>query len=98
MLAFWLGLLGPIVALVGWFGFHSLPALLIGTLCYVAEVLLECRRNGFSDRGTDIVVFVFGCIAGCFIPDVPWYICGAVASNFYNIYMTLLAMVLQFFF
>ena len=50
MLAFWLGLLGPIVALVGWFGFHSLPALLIGTLCYVAEVLLECRRNGFSDR------------------------------------------------
>ena len=98
MLAFWLGLLGPIVALVGWFGFHSQLALLIGTLCYLAEVLLERNRNGLSDRGTDLIIFVFGCIAGYFIPGVPWYICGAVAINCYNIYMTLLAMLLQFFF
>lgn len=95
-MTFLIGLIGSAVGLVGWFAFRSPLLLFLGTGCYVAELLVERRRFGLSDRAPDLVFFVFGCIAGLFIETVPWYICGMITVNFYSVYMSLLSLLLLF--
>ena len=41
MLSFFIGLIGVLIALIGWFGFGSVIALIVGTALYIVETIIE---------------------------------------------------------
>ena len=92
MFSYFLGLIGSIVALVGWFGFHSLPLLIIGTVCYVIETIIEWKKLNAGAKAFDLIVFGIGCIIGAFIKSVPFYIVGLIAINCWSIIMSLITL------
>lgn len=83
-MAFLFGLIGSIVALVGWFGFKSVASVFVGTGLYLLETLLEWKDLNYNAKKLDILIVLLGCIVGLFIKRVPWYICGFLAINFYS--------------
>ena len=60
MISFLLGAAGSIIALVGWFGFHSLPALVIGTFLYILETILDSPMLQPQAYLADAGIFVIG--------------------------------------
>ena len=92
MFSYFLGLIGAIIALVGWFGFHSLPMLIVGTICYVIETIIEWTDLNRGAKAIDVVVFGIGCIVGAFIQSVPFYIVGLIAINIWSIIISLITL------
>lgn len=92
MFSYFLGLIGSIIALVGWFGFHSLPTLIIGTICYFIETIIEWNELNSGAKAIDVIVFGIGCIIGAFIKSVPFYIVGLIAINIWSIIMSLITL------
>ncbi len=80
MLSFLIGISGVLISLVGWFGFKSILLLVIGTLFYVIETLLEWRNLNTGAKFVDIIVFCVGCIVAA-IFKFPFYIGGMIAIN-----------------
>lgn len=83
MLSFFIGLIGVLVALIGWFGFDSLVALIVGTLLYVVETIIEWKNLNRGSKVIDIVVFIIGAIIALIVKN-PFYIGGMIAINIYS--------------
>ena len=83
MLSFFIGLIGVLTALLGWFVFKSLTLLVVGTVLYVIETIMEWNSLNPGAKVVDIVIFAIGCIVGCFV-KTPFYICGMLAINMYS--------------
>ena len=92
MFSFFLGLIGSIVALVGWFGFHSLPLLIIGTVCYFIETIIEWKNLNSGSKAFDVIVIVIGCIIGLFIKSVPFYTIGLIAINCWSVLLSIISL------
>lgn len=91
MLTFLLGLIGSIIALIGWFGFKSVILLIVGTLMYVIETILEWKDLNAGAKGLDVVIFVIGCVVALF-GKIPFYVGGMVAVNCFSALMSLLGL------
>lgn len=89
MLSFLLGLIGVIIALVGWYGSKSLPLLIIGTVLYFIETFIERKNLNQNAKKLDIIIIVIGCIVGL-ISGTPFYIPGMLAINFYSAIMSII--------
>lgn len=86
MVPFVVGLVGNLTAIIGWFGFHSIIAVLVGTLLYLIETAMEWRDLNLNAKLTDVLVFALGVGIGLFVKSVPWYICGMIALNIYGLF------------
>lgn len=84
-------LVGPIIALVGWFAFDSVIALIIGVLLYVIETIIEWRNLNTGAKFTDIIIFIIGSIVALFI-ETPFYIGGMIAIALYSGVMALFSL------
>lgn len=93
MISFVVGLIGVIVALVGWFGFHSLAALIVGTLFYVIESLIEWKKLNANAKLLDFFVIIIGCVIALAL-KTPFYIGGMLALNIYSGITILLSLLL----
>lgn len=88
------GLLGAIVGLVGWFGFKSVLLLVIGTVFYLIETIIEWKNLNAGAKMTDVIIIIIGCIIGLFI-KTPWYVCGMIAINIYSAIMNILGSIIS---
>lgn len=83
MLSFMFGFIGAAISLIGWFAFHSLPLLIVGTLFYVIETIIEWRQLNAGAKTLDILIFGIGAFISLFL-KTPFYICGLLALNIYS--------------
>ena len=100
MISFLIGLVDAVVALEGWFVFKSVKLLLIGTILYIIETLLEWRELNTNAKKLDIVIFVIGCVVAASLTLAPWYVGGMVAIAIYSLIVGAIGMIsmLKFFF
>lgn len=91
MISFFVGLVGAIIALVGWFGFHSLIALVIGTVLYIVETIMQLKELQPNALKFEITIFVVGCIVGLFL-KIPFYIGGMLATNIYSAVISIIGL------
>ena len=91
MFSFFIGLIGVLTALIGWFGYKSLTLLVVGTALYFVETLLEWKSLNANAKKLDIIIFIVGSIIALFI-NLPFYIGGMLALNFYSALMTLISL------
>ena len=91
MLSFFIGLIGSLIALIGWFAFDSIIALIIGVLLYVIETIIEWRNLNTGAKIVDIIIFIIGSIVALFI-ETPFYIGGMIAIAIYSGIMALLSL------
>lgn len=91
MIGFFIGLIGSIIALVGWFGFKSIILLVIGTILYLIETIIDWKQLNIGAKILDLVVFGIGCIIGAFIQSIPFYVGGLIAINIYSIILSIIA-------
>ena len=87
MISFIFGLIGVIIALVGWFGYHSLVALIVGTVLYLIETIMQLKELNQNAITFEIVIAVVGCLVSGFF-GVPFYVGGMVAINLYSVVIT----------
>ena len=90
MFSFLLGLVGVLIAFIGWFGFGSIALLVIGTVFYIVETILESNNLNGGARLLDIIIFIIGSIVAIVL-KMPFYIGGLLAINFYSALITLLS-------
>ena len=83
MLSFFIGFIGSIIALIGWFGYHSLPILIIGTIMYVIESFMDRNNLNKGAKMVDIIIVIIGAIVSVFI-TLPWYVCSMLAISIYS--------------
>ena len=83
MLSFFVGLIGVLIALIGWFGFESVIALIVGTALYIVETIIEWKNLNQGARVIDVVIFVIGAIIALIV-KTPFYIGGMIALNIYS--------------
>ena len=83
MLSFFIGLIGVLIALIGWFGFNSLVLLIAGTLLYIVETIIEWKHLNRGSKVIDIVIFIIGAIIALIV-KTPFYIGGMIAINIYS--------------
>jgi len=88
MLSFFIGLIGVLIALIGWFGFNSLVLLIAGTLLYIVETIIEWKHLNHGSKVIDIVIFIIGAIIALIV-KTPFYIGGMIAINIYSGVMAL---------
>ena len=93
MISFLIGLVGAIIGVVGWVGFGSIWALIIGLVAYIIETIMEKGSLNNSAIITDIFVFGIGCLIGLFVKSVPFYIMGLMFINLYSLLMGILGVV-----
>ena len=94
MLGVVLGLIGPLTSIVGWFGFHSLVCVIIGTALCIILTLLQWKDLNRNARRMDLVSFLVGSVVGILAKKAPaWYICGMLGISFYGLFVNLLAVV-----
>lgn len=86
-----IGFIGAIVALVGWFGFKSVPLLIIGFLGYVIETIIEWKDLNAGAKMFEIIIFAIGCIVGLFI-SVPFWVCGLLAISMYSLLIGIISL------
>jgi hypothetical protein len=84
MISFIIGLIGVIVGLVGWFGFHSIPLLIVGTAFYIIETIIEWKNLNDGAKLLDILIFGIGAIIGLFA-KIPFYVGGMIAINIFSL-------------
>ena len=85
MISFLLGLIGAVIALVGWFGFHSIVLLIIGVGLYIIETVMEWQKLNANAKKLDIVIFAIGCIIAALFTSAAWYVRGMVAIAIYSL-------------
>ena len=83
MLSMFIGCLGAIVGLVGWFCYHSSIALVIGFILYCIETIMQWNELNTNAKISESLIILIGCIVGIFV-KTPWYICGMLAITIYN--------------
>ena len=83
MVSFFIGLIGSVIALVGWFAFDSIISLIIGVSLYVIETIIEWKNLNTGAKVVDIIVFIIGSIIALFI-KTPFYIGGMIAIAIYS--------------
>lgn len=100
MFSFLIGLVGAVIALVGWFGFKSVILLVVGTALYVIETAIEWHELNVNSKKLDIVIFIIGCAVAAIFTSAPWYVGGMIAIAIYSLIMGVLglASILKFFF
>ena len=86
-----IGLAGVLTALIGWYGHKSVFLLTIGTVLYLVETLVEWKELNINAKKLDLFIFAVGSIVALFI-NLPFYIGGMLAINFYSALMTLIAL------
>lgn len=96
MISFFVGTLGAIIALVGWFGFHAVIPLLIGTALYIIETIMEWERLNFNAKIFDIVIFTIGSVIAIIYASAPWYVGGMIAIAIYNLILSVIGIVEMF--
>ena len=92
MISFWIGFIGAIIGVVGWFGFGSIWALVIGFAAYIIETIMERKELNRNAKLLDIVILAIGCIVGLFVKSVPFYVMGLIFINIYSLLMGLLGL------
>lgn len=90
-MSMFLGLFGSIIILVGWFGFQSEIAIIVGIGLYVLETILEWEKLNASAKAVDVFIFFIGFSIGLFI-DTPAWICGLIAVSIYSLLMGLVTL------
>ena len=91
MFASLIGLVGVLTALIGWYGYKSVLLLAIGTGLYLVETLIEWKNLNMNAKKLDLFIFVLGSVVALFT-NLPFYIGGMLAINFYSALMTLIAL------
>lgn len=91
MLSFVFGFIGAAFSLIGWFAFHSLPFLIIGTLFYIIEIIIEWRKLNAKAKIFDIIMFGIGALLSLFL-KTPFYICGLLILNIYSAFVHVLGL------
>lgn len=91
MFASLIGLVGVLTALIGWYGYKSVLLLAIGTGLYLVETLIEWENLNMNAKKLDLFIFVLGSVVALFT-NLPFYIGGMLAINFYSALMTLIAL------
>ena len=91
MFASLIGLAGVLTALIGWYGYKSVLLLAIGTGLYLVETLMEWKNLNMNAKKLDLFIFAVGSVVALFI-NLPFYIGGMLAINFYSAVMTLFAL------
>ena len=91
MFASLIGLVGVLTALIGWYGHKSVLLLAIGTGLYLVETLIEWENLNMNAKKLDLFIFVLGSVVALFT-NLPFYIGGMLAINFYSALMTLIAL------
>ena len=91
MFASLIGLAGVLTALIGWYGHKSVLLLVIGTGLYLVETLIEWKNLNMNAKKLDLFIFVLGSVVALFT-NLPFYIGGMLAINFYSALMTLIAL------
>lgn len=93
MISFLIGLIGAIIGVVGWVGFGSIWALVIGLVAYIIETIMEKDNLNTGAILVDIFIFGIGCLIGLFVKSVPFYIMGLMFINLYSLLMGILGVV-----
>ena len=96
MISFLIGLVGSIIGVVGWFGFGSVLALVIGLIAYIIETIMEKDSLNRNAIMVDILIFGIGCVVGAFVKTVPFYVMGLIFINIYSLLTGLLGIFLFF--
>ena len=91
MLASLIGLAGVLTALIGWYGHKSVLLLAVGTGLYLVETLLEWKSLNMNAKKLDLFIFAVGSVVALFT-NLPFYIGGMLAINFYSAVMTQLTL------
>lgn len=91
MFASLIGLAGVLTALIGWYGHKSVLLLVIGTGLYLVETLMEWKNLNINAKKLDLFIFALGSVVSLFT-NLPFYIGGMLAINFYSALMTLFAL------
>lgn len=91
MFASLIGLVGVLTALIGWYGHKSVLLLAIGSGLYLVETLIEWKNLNMNAKKLDLFIFVLGSVVALFT-NLPFYIGGMLAINFYSALMTLIAL------
>ena len=91
MFASLVGLAGVLTALIGWYGHKSVLLLVIGTGLYLVETLMEWKNLNMNAKKLDLFIFALGSVVALFT-NLPFYIGGMLAINFYSALMTLFAL------
>ena len=94
MISMLIGVFGAVIALGGWFGFHSVAALIIGTAMYIIETIMEWNSLNTNAKMMDIVIFVIGSIIAIIFTSAPWYVGGMVAVAIYGAIMSMCGLIL----
>lgn len=92
MVSFIVGLIGAIIGLVGWFAFHSVLLLIVGTALYIVETIMEWKELNAGAKLVDVIVFIIGSVIGV-ITKSPFYIGGMVAINIYSGVMAIISLI-----
>ena len=85
MMSFVIGLIGAIIGVVGWFGFGSIWALVIGVIAYLIETIMERDQLNKNAKLADLLIFALGCIVGLIVKSVPFYVMGLIFINIYSL-------------
>lgn len=93
MVSFFIGLVGAIIALVGWFGFKSVTFLIVGMVLYIIETAIEWRELNANAKMLDIVVFIIGCAVAAVFTSAPWYVGGIVAIAIYSLFLRIVGLI-----
>lgn len=91
MLSYFVGIVGVLVALIGWFGYSSLNALIVGTVLYLIETIMEWKSLNIAAKIVDVVVFAIGAIIALFV-DAQFYVGGMIAINIYSVLIILVTL------
>ena len=83
MLGTIIGGAGTLTALIGWFGFDSIIALIVGSILYLLEDIIHAQYLTPVAKLLDPIAFGIGCLVGIFVP-LPWYICGMLGLNIFG--------------
>lgn len=90
-MSFLIGVVGVLISLIGWFGFHSLFLLILGTVLYIIETILEWKELNTGAVITDLIIFGIGSFVSN-ITKTHFYIGGMIAVNCYSAIMCLFAL------
>ena len=93
-MSYLIGLLGSVLSLGGWFGFHSAILLVIGTLLHIVETLIEWKRLYVNAKMLYLFLFAIGCIVALFL-SIPWYVGGMLAIAIYGLIIGIASLLLS---
>lgn len=87
-----IGAVGGIVALVGWYALHSIWLLIVGTVLYILETVVNWKKLTVKAKITDIIIFFTGSIIAIYT-STSWYIGGMLAISMYNLFVSIMSVI-----